>query len=174
MRQPAQFEEYMQARWPALVRAAFMLGCKAGEAEDVAQAALLQVWRNWDRVDRADSPDAYVYTVLLNTARKAMRKRARFWASEPTWASRISGPEHEDLRLDVRAAINALPFEQRVVIILRYLEDRPESEVAQILGIPVGTVKSRASRALDALGRQKTAHNRVAIAGIRERNDRNE
>jgi RNA polymerase sigma factor (sigma-70 family) len=53
--------------------------------------------------------------------------------------------------LDVRIAVGRLPWAQRVVLVLRYLDDLPEAEVARLLGCSVGTVKSRASRALSAL-----------------------
>ena len=90
--------------------------------------------------------------------RLAVRARGRRWQREIV-AARVPEPASaqaadaipDELVLDVRTALAALPVGQRAVLMLRYLDDLSEAETARLLGIPVGTVKSRAARALASL-----------------------
>lgn len=106
----------------------------------------------------AGDRDAYVYRILFNCFAKS---RSRRW-----WGERASGEHLEhlngiDSQIDiaetvtkervVRDALRELPLEQRAVVVLRYYADLPEQQVAEVLGIAVGTVKSRSSRALSQL-----------------------
>jgi len=157
------FTEYVAARRPRLVRTAVLLGCPEADAEDVVQTALARCLRSWRRVSRADSPDAYVNRVLVNTLRDA---RARRWNGElpsdslPEHAAEAS---HED-GLVVRRALASLSTEHREVLVLRYFADLSERQAADALGIPAGTVKSRTARAIAAL----SAHDDIAaLAGER-------
>lgn len=146
------FSAYVSARWPALVRSAVLLGCSYEEAEDVVQTALIRCYRSWDRVTRASDTDAYVYRVMVNCWAKS-RKR-RWWGEEPTAdLPEPVGPDStEDVALSdsVATALGRLPQRHRAVLVLRYVADMTEQQVAEILGIPVGTVKSRLSRAIAA------------------------
>ncbi len=145
-----EFDEYVVARRTALVRSAVLLGCPEWDAEDVVQSALLRCYRHWRRVVRADRPDAYVYRVLVNTLRD---DRARRWHGEtPTEVLPDTG-HHPDLTtgLAVRAALGRMRREQREVLVLRYYADLSEADIAAVLGIAPGTVKSRAARALREL-----------------------
>jgi RNA polymerase sigma-70 factor (sigma-E family) len=145
------FSEYVAARRSGLVRAAVLLGCPQPDAEDVVQAALLRCFRSWRRVQRCDNPDAYVYRVLVNVLASA---RGRRWTGEVP-AERLPEPEPEQVDLTtglaVRRALDAMTREHREVLVLRYYADLSEREIADALGIPPGTVKSRTARALAAL-----------------------
>lgn len=146
-----KFDEYVAARRTALVRSAVLLGCRRAEAEDVVQAALLRCYRSWRRVQRADQPDAYVYRVLVNTLHDA---RSRRWGGErPTEVLPETAYDDHDptTGLAVRRALAAMSREHRQVLVLRFYADLSDSETAEILRIPPGTVKSRTSRALAAL-----------------------
>jgi RNA polymerase sigma factor (sigma-70 family) len=86
----------------------------------------------------------------------AMRARRRRWRGEvPTDelpdASRAGFAEQSDLSVQVLAGLRRLPADQRVVLVLRFWADATEAEVAQTLGVAVGTIKSRTSRALATL-----------------------
>lgn len=76
-----EFATYMAARWPALMRSLIVLGCSPQEAEDVAQVGLARCYSSWDRVQRADDMDAYVYRTILNCWAKS--KRRRWWGEQP-------------------------------------------------------------------------------------------
>jgi len=146
-----EFSEYVAARRPALVRTAVLLGCPTADAEDVVQSALLKCYRSWSRVTRADQPEAYVHRVLVNVLHDA---RARRWHGELPTADLPDRPDpHEDTTagLAVRRALAAMSTDHREVLVLRYYADLSERDVADILGIPSGTVKSRTARALAAL-----------------------
>jgi RNA polymerase sigma-70 factor (sigma-E family) len=147
------FEEYAAARWPSLVRSAVFLGCSREEGQDVAQAALVRCHLAWSRVLRADDRDAYVYRILLNSLRD--RRRRRWTGEHPTEHL----PDHAvgdatdqvDLADAVHRAMAGLTREQRDVVVLRIFVDLSEQQTAYILGLPLGTVKSRLSRALTQL-----------------------
>jgi len=149
----AGFEEYVASRWTRLVRSAVLMGSDPHAAEDLVQTALAKCFLSWDRVTRAVDPDAYVHRVLINALVDSRRRR--WWGERPT----LTMPETEladasDGVADgdaLRAALRRLPASQRQVLVLRYYADLTEAQVAAALGVAVGTVKSRASRALQTL-----------------------
>ncbi len=149
-----EFGEYVAARWPRLVRAAVLLGCTPHEAEDVVQSALTRCLVKWSRVSRADDRDAYVHRILVNTF---VDHRRRMWRRElPTEHL----PDHALAdgslavidQIGVDRALAGLVEDQRIAVVLRYYLDLSEAQMAAVLGVAPGTVKSRLSRALAALG----------------------
>ena len=150
------FEEYVAARRTALVRSVVLLGCPRPDAEDVVQTALVRCFRHWRRVQRADRPDAYVYRVLVNVLPDA---QARRWLAEtPTELLPDGIVVDPDVvsGLAVRDALARMEPGRREVLVLRYYADLSESDIAAVLGIPAGTVKSRAARALRELASDET------------------
>lgn len=158
-----EFSEYVEARRPRLLRAAVLLGCPEADAEDIVQTTLAKCLRSWRRVSRADSIDAYVNRVLVNTLRDA---RARRWNGELPSESlpdqgTTTSPEDG---LVVRRALASLSPEHREVLVLRFFADLSERQAADALGVRTGTVKSRTARAIAAL----SAHADIAaLAGER-------
>ncbi len=150
MRNDEDFAAYVRARWAAMVRSLVLLGCAPHEAEDVAQTALARCYTSWDRVQRASDVDAYVYRTLLNTW--ASSRRRRWWGERPTEEvpndASADGAATSDLRLTLVCALTDLSTEHRQVLVLRYVADLSEAQVAAALGIPAGTVKSRIARAI--------------------------
>ena len=146
-----EFEELVAAQAAPLLRAAYLLTGDRGRAEDLVQSALTKAFLARGRVLAADSPEAYLRRILVTThARSFRRRRVReeLRADVPDAAGRADDVAE---RRDLVVAVAALPRRQRAVVVLRYLEDRPEAEVAAILGCSAGTVKSQASRALATL-----------------------
>lgn len=143
------FDDYAASRWPVLVRSAYLLGCSASDAEDVAQSVLLQAFRHWRRVSTAISPDAYVHRMLINESRRHLRRKP-LGAAVDTGPSRPSDID-PDTRMDVRHALAQLPEDQRAVLVLRFFNDLSVTETAAAIGVAAGTVKSRTSRGLDLL-----------------------
>jgi RNA polymerase sigma-70 factor (sigma-E family) len=151
----ADFRAFMTARWSRLLRTAFLLTGHHQDAEDLAQSALARACARWERVMRARDPDAYVWRIMINLHRDRMRRaglRERLTGRPPD----RSAADHSD-ELVVRGvlldALRRLPARQRAVVVLRYLEDRTESQVATLLGTGVGTVRSQTYRALARLRR---------------------
>jgi RNA polymerase sigma-70 factor (sigma-E family) len=149
----AEFHAYMAARWPVLVRTAYLLTGDRFLAEDLAQTALTRVYASWRRVRRADDVDAYVRRVLVNANSGRYRKRRVAEQLVGVPADGRSHVPHEPIaeRSALMAALAELAPRQRAVVVLRYWEDLSEREVAAVLGCSVGTVKSQASKALARL-----------------------
>jgi RNA polymerase sigma-70 factor (sigma-E family) len=135
-----------------LVLTAYALTGDLGEAEEVTQEAFALAYGRLDRVTAADSPEAWIRTVTVNLARRRLRRRAmldrilRRTRPEPELPAEPAGEY-----LDLHRAIQTLGDQQRIVVVLHYLADLPVDEIASIVDIPVGTVKSRLARARTAL-----------------------
>lgn len=147
------FSAYVAARWSALPRAATYLACSPTEAADLVQATLIRCYRSWPRVRRADRIDAYGHKVLVTTHAKSRRRR---WHGElPTdQLPERAGDTRtatSDARADLRRVLGGLSLGHRMVLVLRFATDLTEQQTAEVLGVPLGTVKSRVSRALAAI-----------------------
>jgi RNA polymerase sigma-70 factor (sigma-E family) len=149
-----EFAEFVAARYRALVRTGLLLTGDVGHAEDLSQSALIKTYLAWNRLRTPASAEAYARTTLV---RLALRARQRKWTNEiasgrvPDLAAPAVNGAAEDLALDVRRALATLPPDQRAVLVLRYFDDQSEADTARLLGIPRGTVKSRAARGLASL-----------------------
>lgn len=147
------YEEYVTARWAALYRTAHLLTGDPATAEDLLQSTLIKTYVNWAKVSRADSPDAYVKKMLLNELLSEKRKDARRnGRAHLVVAGDAAGPDPTD-RLDLWSRLAELAPRQRAVLVLRYYEDLSEAQIADVLGVSVGTVKSQAHAALRTLRR---------------------
>jgi RNA polymerase sigma-70 factor (sigma-E family) len=149
-----EFREFVIARSPALLRAAWLLTGNEASAHDLVQATLLKSWTRWARVSSADSPEAYVRKVMMTTFLTWRRRR---WHGElavpvvPEVATSADEINRADVRAAVTAALGALPPRQRAVVVLRYFADQTEAQAAAALGCSIGTVKSQTARALTRL-----------------------
>jgi RNA polymerase sigma-70 factor (sigma-E family) len=150
MAREAEFTEYVTARGTALRRTAFLMTGDWHAAEDLTQTALARLYVAWPRV-RLDGADAYARTIL---ARSLVDARRRFWHRERPMAQVMDRPGQDqgaEDRMDLGRALALLPTDQRVVLVLRFWEDMAVEEVARVLDVAPGTVKSRTARALHAL-----------------------
>jgi RNA polymerase sigma-70 factor (ECF subfamily) len=112
------------------------------DARDALQETLLAAWQGLPRLRATDSPWPWLVGIAAHKAADSARKRAR--APE---LPRVEEPYEDDTATDVLAALGRLPSSAREVLLLRYLLRLSEVEVAHVLGVRVGTVKSRAARA---------------------------
>jgi RNA polymerase sigma-70 factor (ECF subfamily) len=122
------------------------------EAEDVVMEAFVKALKSAGEFGRLDNPEAWLRTVAVNAARSRWRRRR--WLRESAPPTHLSATAYADLapdRLDLLAALRQLPAAQREVIGLHHLADLPVAEVADTLGVPIGTVKARLSRGRAAL-----------------------
>ncbi len=135
-----------------------------GAAEEVAQEAALRLWRFRDGLERAKSPEAWVVRVSANEALRLRERRGRLGAREvPEDVDR--GPPADDreitemiqLRVAVMAELNRLSAQDRKILALHYFGDVPLPIIAQRMGLPLGTVKARLSRARKRLAHDLTA-----------------
>lgn len=153
MRGDSDFERYVAARWGALVRVGWLLTGDWAAAEDLVQAALVRSWTRWPLVRNRDDPEAYVRRVMVTVFLDGRRRRASTEVVVDSVPDR-SSPDGADSCVDRSVLVSALadlPPRQRAVLVLRYLDDQSEVEVARLLGCSTGTVKSQSSKALARL-----------------------
>ncbi len=150
----AEFEAYMAARQPSLLRTAYLLSGDRHTAEDLVQTALAKLYLSWDKVQQRELLDGYVRRIIVNEHnslwRRAWKRRERSTDVLPD-DSAVEDRHDEGQRAALWEFVQTLPRRQRAVVVLRYYEDLSEAETAELLGISVGTVKSQASRALAAM-----------------------
>jgi RNA polymerase sigma-70 factor (sigma-E family) len=147
------YTEFVTAASRQLLHAAWLLTGDRHRAEDLVQTTLARLYVAWPRVRRDDAL-AYARRVLVNLHTDWWRRRP--WRERPTDAvpeqpAREDGPARADQRDALVRALARLGRRERAVVVLRYYVDLGEREVAQLLGISPGGVKSAASRALAKL-----------------------
>lgn len=145
------FSQFYEADRARLVRSlALTIGDPDLAAESVDEA-MARAYDRWDKISTSGSPSAWVYRVAQNLATSRFRRLRR----DRIYGPRIARPEdHIDVHSDkvLADALENLSKEHRDVLVLRYFLDWSVAEVAEALGVAVGTVKSRTSRALAELG----------------------
>jgi RNA polymerase sigma-70 factor (sigma-E family) len=144
----AAFQAFFELHHADLARLAYLITGDATAAEDIAADSMVEIWRHWSRVETADNPLAYARGVLANLARNWLRRQRRDRRGLLTLKLFSEESRSADVSavMDVRSALRRLPLRRRECVVLRYAFDVPEREVAAILGISVGAVKSQASR----------------------------
>ncbi|HEY0693424.1 MAG TPA: SigE family RNA polymerase sigma factor [Kribbella sp.] len=156
-----EFEEYASARGQDLVRLGFTVSGDYQRAEDLAQIALMQAFRSWRRVRRADDPHNYVRRILVNSYLSMTRRRSFSEAPaaeldvDRTVPDPATGIVNSD---DLWRALATLSARERVVLVLRYYQDMDDRTIADVLGIKPSTVRATASRALASLRRTRQSH----------------
>lgn len=150
---PPDFETFAAARWPRLLRTAYLLTGDHHEAEDLVQVTLAKLFPAWPRVRGLDEPDAYVRRALVNNNLSRFRKRRVVQLLTPRLPERAQegGAARAEERSLLLEALGTLPPRQRAVVVLRYWEDLSEQQAAEVLGCSPGNVKSQASRGLRKL-----------------------
>ena len=141
---PIGFVALYRDRYDAMVRLAALLVDRTEQAEEIVQDAFAALYERWDHVD---VPAAYVRTVVVNRCRDALRRR-RVAAALTLGRVQEATEPTGDLLHD---ALAALPARQRSVLILRFYEDLPNDDVARLLKLRPGTVKSLVHRGLSTL-----------------------
>lgn len=144
------FEAFVHAAQARLLHFGHALTGNPHDAADLTQAALERVGLRWSRVRRTEHPVAYTKQVMARLHVSAWRRVRRE-------ALGASGPELAQVEADpvvatpMWVALATLPPRQRAVLVLRYYEDLSEQQIADVLGVRPGTVKSQAARGLATL-----------------------
>ncbi|MFC0528160.1 RNA polymerase sigma factor [Phytohabitans kaempferiae] len=145
--------ELYHACYRRLVAQVYAFTTDLTEAQDVVQEAFARALARPQGLAGVDNPEAWLRTVAVNVVRRRWRRRklldAILLRDRPVVRTVEPAPGPE--RADLREAIAAIPATFREVIVLHYFADLPVEEVAAVLQVPVGTVKSRLSRGRAAL-----------------------
>ena len=137
------FEAWYRQQHPRLLTAMVVVCGDLDLARDVTAEAFARALERWDRVQVMENPAGWAYTVALNLVRRRWRRRAleEQGASEPP---RVPVALSDD-RVDVWRAVASLPLQARTAVVLRYLGEMSEVEVAEAMGVAVGTVSASLS-----------------------------
>jgi RNA polymerase sigma-70 factor (sigma-E family) len=152
-----EYDAFVRARTPALLRSAYLLTGDQHLAEDLVQTALAHTHRAWRRLHETGNAEAYTRKIMYHTQVSFWRRRRVAESMPGTMPERRDGgldlSDRAAVRATVRQALLRLTPKQRAVLVLRYYEDRTEEETADLLGVTIGTVKSQTARALDRIRR---------------------
>jgi RNA polymerase sigma-70 factor (ECF subfamily) len=140
-------EALYAAAYPRLVRVLTAMSGSRADAEELVQEAFVSLLPRWGRVSRYDQPEAWVRQAAVRSLISRRRRLKVAVGARSALAREATSPEPSADGLDVDAAMHRLPVDHRAVLVLHHGLGLPLDEVARELGIPVGTVKSRLSRA---------------------------
>jgi RNA polymerase sigma-70 factor (sigma-E family) len=147
------FQQFVVSRGRSLLHSAYLLTGNLADAEDLVQSALAKTYQAWDRIEDRGALDGYVRRAMVNTHISWWRRRkvdeypTDELPDQPVDDAMASSETSDALR----RAIDRLPQRMRAAVVLRFLEDMTEAEVADVLGVSQGTVKSTVSRAVAKL-----------------------
>ncbi len=153
----ADFESYVAARGPALLRLAYVLTGNESDAQDVVQDALSRALPRWQRITQVDDPDAYVRRMVVNAHvswwRKFRRKESP--VDEVVLPGNAAGADEKAVvragNDELWAACARLPRDQRAAVVLRYYEQLSYAEIAALTAVAEATARSRVHRGLATL-----------------------
>lgn len=150
---PAELERVCRDEYRRVFGALVLYTGERALAEELTQEAFARACRDWRKVSRLDRPGAWVHRVAMNLARSRFRRRGSRRRAEARMRSAAAEhpipPTAESLA--VRDGVASLPDDERAVIVMRYFADLSVADTADVLGVPVGTVKTRTRRALATL-----------------------
>ncbi|MGI5357037.1 SigE family RNA polymerase sigma factor [Streptomyces sp. CA-252508] len=150
----AEFTAYVRERRASLYATAYHLTGDRFEAEDLLQSALFSTYRAWERISDKAAVGGYLRRTMTNLHISAWRRRKidEYPTEElPESAGDTDAMRGTELRAVLWQALARLPELQRTMLVLRYYEGRTDPEIAEILDISVGTVKSSIWRSLRRL-----------------------
>jgi RNA polymerase sigma-70 factor (sigma-E family) len=147
------FRDYVVERSKVLLRTAYLLTGNRADAEDLLQAALAKTYQAWRGIQDRGALDGYVRRAMVNTHISWWRQRRlqEYPTDEIPDQPVADHATDSELHDSLSRALRRLPDRMRAAVVLRYYEDMSEAEIAGILGISLGTVKSTVSRAVAKL-----------------------
>ncbi len=149
----AEFRDFVTSRRRSLLHSAYLLTGNLPDAEDLVQSALAKTYEAWQRIQDMKALDGYVRRAMVNTHISWWRRRkvAEYPTDDIPDQPVADSSANSDIYDSLRRAIERLPELMRAAVVLRYFEDMTEAEVADVLGVSQGTVKSTVSRAVAKL-----------------------
>lgn len=147
------FAELVESRLAAIFRTASAILGNEADARDVVQEAFVSAWVNLPRLRDANHFDAWLNRIVVNRCRDVLRRRRRSREIALDPSAHLAAPQVDDDLQDLNAAFERLPVGQRRLLVLHHLHRQPVAEIAQSLGVPIGTAKWRLHAARRALER---------------------
>jgi RNA polymerase sigma-70 factor (sigma-E family) len=144
----AKFVSIYRSDYEQLVRVAYLIVGSQEQAEEIVQEAFVRLHGRWSRVI---SPRSYLRTSVVNGCRDAIRRRARWRRREAALVTPSTSTDEPDELFDALARLNP---RQRAVVVLRFYEGLQEAEIAEAVGMKVGTVKSTIHRSIELLRKE--------------------
>lgn len=142
MTNETSFADFIESHLLGAYRLAAAIIGNNGDAEDAAGAAILNAWKHWPRLRDQARAEAWFSRIVVNACRDQVRRRRRI-----PFVPLIDVPAADADRLVERdlvyGVLARLTFDHRAILVLRYYDDRPLADIADQLGIPLGTAKSR-------------------------------
>lgn len=143
------------------------------EARDVTQEAFFKAFRSLRTFKPGAKFSTWIFAIAYHSCCDRLNRRKRYSSEEmPERADAGPGPEQQAIALDeaqrLRAAIDALPEKYRTVITLYHLQGRQYEEIAQVLGLPMGTVKTHLFRAKEQLRRLLSPSTELGVNASKE------
>lgn len=145
------FDEFYRGTYRSMVLLARATTQSEEAAEEIVQDAFVQLYQRWDRVE---TPAAWMRRAVISLCTSWVRHTVQARSAPVAMPDRPT--QDPDAVMDVWSALSKLPPRQRAAVVLRYLEDLPERDIAHALGCRVGTVKSTLSRARQSLRTELT------------------
>jgi RNA polymerase sigma-70 factor (ECF subfamily) len=137
------FVELYRSEYSGMVRVAWLIVGSGAVAEDVVQDAFVRVSRKYDSIDR---PAAYLRVAVVNGCRNELRRTRRL-SPEPPPEVLADQPS----MIEILDGLRVLEHNQRAAIVLRYVDDCPDDEIARVLGVRPSTVRSLVHRGFTKL-----------------------
>lgn len=166
------FARLAQDRGPGMRATARLVLRDADLADDAVQETLIKAWRELPRLRDVDRFDAWLRRLLINACNDERRRHRRVLVQQLALASELAAVDswsRVDDRERIGRAFNRLPHDQRVVVVLDSYVGMSDTEIAATLGAPLGTVKARLRRAMQALRAAIDADDRDAAPAPKER-----
>ncbi len=164
-----EFAAFVHRHWAALMSAALAVSGNRHDAEDLVQGALTSCYSRWDRI-QGDQALAYLRRCIVNAhvSRWRRHRGAELSLAElPERPGHRSDPVTVDERQSLLPLLRALAPRQRAVLVLRYLCDLPDDQIADTLGVSPATVRTQAARGLTNLRAQHELDNQPRPVGGR-------
>jgi RNA polymerase sigma-70 factor (sigma-E family) len=161
------FEQFVGDSLPALMRHAYALTGSVHAGEDLVQDTLVRMVSVWQRIDRDGNPLAYARMVMFRIYLSRWRSLRRRPVLEPLVETAALGDAYAniDVRDSLRRGLADLPRMQRAVLVLSYLDDMPDEDIAELLGRRPATIRSLRFRGLQAL-RDRFSADDTAEVGV--------
>ncbi|HEY6596149.1 MAG TPA: SigE family RNA polymerase sigma factor [Asanoa sp.] len=168
----AAFEQFVGTSLPALMRHAYALTGNVHAGEDLVQDTLVRMAGAWRRIDKDGNPLAYARTVMLRTYLSRWRTLRRRPILQPLVETAAQGDAYGevDVRDSLRRGLAGLPRMQRAVLVLTYLDDLADEDIAELLGRRPATIRSLRFRGLQALRDRFCADDAAEVEAYRGTN----